>query len=130
MKKMLTFLLLTACMAWCAPLLQEDFSNGLGGWRCAQQEDGKVVLHKATVVDGKTCVEIAGDEANPRNAFVILARQLPSLEDGATYRVSFRFKTTIASDIKKQLRIRLQQYDAKGGNLGGGADVFFYDHEG
>ena len=130
MKKTMMILLLTACVAWSAPLLQEDFSQGLGEWRCAQQGDGQVVLHKATVVDGKRCVEIAGDESNPKNPFVILGRQLPPLEDGATYRVSFRFKTRIAPDIRKQLRVRLQQYDAKGGNLGGGADVFFYDRDG
>ena len=130
MKKTMTFFLLTACMAWCAPLFQEKFAQGLEGWRCAQQEDGQVVLHKATVVDGQSCLEITGDQDNSKNPFVILHKQLPALEDKATYRVSFRFKTQVTPDIKKQLRIRLQQYDAKGKNLSGGSDIFFYDKEG
>ena len=86
----------------------------LAPWRSAQQSDGKVILHKIVQDNGNACLEVCGDPANTRNKNIVLGSPLKGLEPETTYTVSFRYKTKVAPNIKKGLKIRVQQHDTKG----------------
>ena len=126
MKKIEVFLLLMAAALFAAPALQDDFSKGLRDWRCGAQSAGQVQLHKTVQMDGRPCLEITGDPANPKNCWIVLYRAM-KLEQGATYRLSFKYKTQVSPNVKKFLKWSVRQNDEAGKALPAPIMPFYYD---
>jgi len=93
-----------------------NFEEGLQTWRCAQQKDSAILLHSlsAETKSGMNCLRITGDPGNPSNAWVSLSQELPVLQEGIEYRLSFQMRCSVPNPNNKRLDIVIRPYDAEG----------------